>query len=333
MKVFVAGSTGVVGRVLVPLLLDRGHEVVGLVRSAQKARVLVDFGAQPVVAEALDARALAAAVVAARPDAIVHHLTALADFTNLKRFDEGFTLTNRFRTEVTDTLLAAARGAGTRTFVAASYCGWPFARVGGPVKTEEDPLDSDPPVSFRQTLLAIRHLEDAVMRANDLRALALRFGNFYGPGTSIGKDGFMLELVRKRSLPIVGDGAGVWSFIHVQDVALATAAAIERGAPGLYNVVDDDPAPVSEWLPALARAVGARPPLRIPAWLGRLSVGDGGVTLMTKARGGSNAKARRDLAWQPVYPTWRRGFLDGLGLPHAQRVVGSAGVSQGGSAA
>jgi nucleoside-diphosphate-sugar epimerase len=144
--------------------------------------------------------------------------------------------------------------------VAASYCGWPFARVGGPVKTEEDPLDSDPPVSFRQTLLAIRHLEDAVMRANDLRALALRFGNFYGPGTSIGKDGFMLELVRKRSLPIVGDGAGVWSFIHVQDVALATAAAIERGAPGLYNVVDDDPAPVSEWLPALARAVGAKPP-------------------------------------------------------------------------
>src|SRR5262245_452849 len=244
MKVFVAGSTGVVGRVLVPLLLERGHEVVALVRSAQKARAIVDLGAQPGSAAALDDRALTAAVVAARPDAIVHHLTALADFSSLKHFDEGFALTNRFRTEVTDTLLAAARRAGTRSFVAASFCGWPFARVGGPVKTEEDPLDPDPPASFRQSLLAIRHLEEAVTQAGDLRGLALRFGNFYGPGTAIGKDGLMLDLVHKRSLPIVGDGAGVWSFVHVQDVALATAAAIEGGAPGLYNIVDDEPAPV-----------------------------------------------------------------------------------------
>lgn len=222
-------------------------------------------------------------------------------------------MTNRFRTEVTDALMAAARLAGARRFIAQSYCGWPFARVGGPVKTEEDPLDPDPPASFRRSLAAIRHTENAVRDSSDPEALALRYGMLYGPGTAISADGSIVELVRERKLPLVGNGAGVWSFVHVDDAARATVAAVSRGDPGIYNIVDDEPAAVLSWLPVLADLAGAEPPRRVPAWLARFIIGSGGVSMMTQVRGGSNAKAKRELGWQPHYATWRRGFAEGLG--------------------
>jgi nucleoside-diphosphate-sugar epimerase len=313
MRVFVAGSTGAVGKRLVPHLLESGHEVVGLSRTPQKARELEGLGAKAAVADPLDREALTSAIRRAEPEVIIHQLTALAGVGNLKKLDEEFALTNRFRTEGTDTLLRAARLVGARRFIAQSFCGWPFAREGGPVKTEEDPLDTNPPASFRQTLAAIRYLEDAVRGATDVEALALRYGIFYGPGTGIAKDGPIVGLVRKRWVPIVGDGAGIWSFIHIQDVVRATGAAMSRGAPGIYNVVDDEPAAVITWLPFLAGVLGAKPPRRVPAWLGKLAIGDGGVSMMTKIRGGSNAKAKREFGWQPIYPSWRRGFVEGLG--------------------
>jgi nucleoside-diphosphate-sugar epimerase len=313
MKVFVAGGTGAIGTVLVPLLLDQGHEVIALSRTPQKAKELEARGAQIVVADALDREALTAAIRRAKPEVVIHQLTALSGVANFKTLDRDFARTNRLRTEVTDTLLAAARLGGARRFIAQSFCGWPFAREGGPVKTEEDPLDPRPPAAFRQTLAAIRHLEDAVCRASDLEAIALRYGFFYGPGTSIARDGAVVQLVRGRRVPVVGDGAGIWSFIHIHDAARATAAAMSRGAPGIYHIVDDDPAPVAAWLPFLAATVGAKPPWRAPVWLGRLLIGAGGVAMMTEVRGGANAKAKRALGWQPIYPSWRRGFVDGLG--------------------
>lgn len=313
MRVFVAGSTGVVGRFLVPHLVESGHEVVALVRAARKSKVVEAMGAKAALADAFDSDELATAIRQAEPEVIIHQLTALTSAGNFKKFDEEFALTNRLRTEVTDAMLAAARLVGARRFIVQSFCGWPFAREGGPVKTEEDPLDPNPPASFSKTLAAIRHLEDAVRATTDLQTLALRYGIFYGPGTGIAKDGPIVELVRKRRLPIVGDGAGIWSFVHIGDVVRATVAAVSHGEPGIYNVVDDEPARVSEWLPALAEAVGAKPPRRVPVWLGRLAIGDGGVSMMTKIRGGSNNKAKGQLGWQPTYPSWRRGFIEGLG--------------------
>jgi 2-alkyl-3-oxoalkanoate reductase len=313
MRIFVAGATGALGRRLVPLLVQGGHQVTGMTRTAGKAAGLRAAGAEPVVADALDRDAVLRAVVAARPEVVVHELTALAQMTDFRRLDEGFALTNRLRTEGTDHLLAAARAAGARRFVAQSFAGWPFARVGGPVKTEDDPLDPDPPAQLRRTLDAIRHLEAAVLGAEGIEGVVLRYGGFYGPGTSAGEGGFMLEDLRRRRFPLVGAGTGVWSFVHIDDAATATVAAVERGAPGIYQIVDDDPAPVSEWLPALAAAIGARPPLRVPAWVARLAGGAHGVVLMTEARGASNAKARRELGWRPAWPSWRQGFRDGLG--------------------
>jgi nucleoside-diphosphate-sugar epimerase len=313
MRVFVAGGTGVVGRFLLPQLVEDGHEVIALVRAAQKTREVEALGAKATVADALDRGELTQAVEKAAPEVIIHQLTSLPGAVNFKKFDEEFVLTNRFRTEVTDTLLAAARLVGARRFIAQSFCGWPFAREGGPVKSEEDALDPNPPANFRNTLTAIRYLEERVRRTEGVEALALRYGFFYGPGTSIAKGGAVVELVRKRRLPIVGDGAGIWSFIHIRDVAQATAAAVSRGAPGIYNIVDDEPAPVSTWLPALAQAVGAKPPYRVPGWLGKLVIGTGGLFMMTEIRGCSNAKAKRELEWQLLYPSWRRGFVEGLG--------------------
>lgn len=316
MRVFVAGSTGAIGKCLVPLLLERGHEVVALVRTPQKARAVEALGAKAAVADAFDKDRLVAVIKRAEPEVIIHQLTALAanaGVVNFKQLDEGFTLTNRLRSEVTDTLLAAGRLVGARRFIAQSFCGWPFAREGGPIKTEEDPLDPSPPASFRKTLAAIRYLEGAVRGATGLEALALRYGFFYGPGTSIAGDGAIIKLIRRRQIPIVGNGGGIWSFTHIQDAAQATVAAMSRGAPGIYNVVDDEPAPVSAWLPFLADAVGARPPWRVPAWLAGLVIGEGGVALMTNVRGASNPKAKRELGWQPIYPSWRRGFVEGLG--------------------
>jgi nucleoside-diphosphate-sugar epimerase len=312
MKVFVAGAGGAVGRRLIPLLVRAGHSVVGMTRSPVKTAALHAAGAQPVVGDALDKTVVMDAVRRAAPDVVVHQLTAIPPAASFRAFDRDFALTNRLRTEGTDHLLAAARAAGARRLVAQSFAGWPYARQGGMVKTEEDPLDASPPASFRQTLEAIRRLEAAVSGANGLQAIVLRYGLFYGPGTGIGEGGPLLELVRRRRVPIVGKGTGVWSFVHVDDVATATVAAIERGAPGIYNIVDDEPAPVSEWLPALATAVGAKPPRRIPVWLGRLVIGEGGVSMMTRVRGASNAKARRELHWQPRWPSWRDGFRNGL---------------------
>jgi nucleoside-diphosphate-sugar epimerase len=313
MRIFVAGATGALGRRLVPLLVERGHQVTGMTRTAAKAAGLRAAGAEPVVADALDREAVLAAVAAARPEVVVHELTALAEMTDFRKLDQGFALTNRLRAEGTDHLLAAARAAGARRFVAQSFAGWPFARIGGPVKTEDDPLDPDPPAQLRRTLDAIRHLESAVLGAEGLEGVVLRYGGFYGPGTSAGEGGFMLEDLRRRRFPLVGAGTGVWSFVHIDDAATATMAAVERGAPGIYQIVDDDPAPVSEWLPALAAAVGARPPRRVPAWVARLAGGAHGVVLMTEVRGASNAKARRELGWRPAWPSWRQGFREGLG--------------------
>ena len=311
MRIFLAGATGALGSRLVPRLLEAGHEVTGTTRSPAKADMLRAAGAEPVIADGLDRDAIVAAIAAARPDAIVHQLTALGGLSSLRDFDGAFALTNRLRTEGTDNLLAGAREAGTRRFVAQSFAGWPYARTGGPVKTEDDPVDPDPPApSMRESLAAIRRLEQTVTEAG---GIALRYGGFYGPGTGLTKGGDQVDLVRKRRFPLVGDGGGVWSFVHIDDAAAATLAALERGTPGaIYNVVDDDPAPVREWLPALADAAGAKPPRRVPRWLGRIAAGDAVTAMMTEIRGASNANAKRELGWEPAYPSWRQGFKAAL---------------------
>lgn len=308
MRIFVTGATGAIGRRLIPLLVSSGHDVVAMTRVGQRVKDLWAAGAEAVVADGLDREAVVSAVSDAAPEVVVHEMTALAHATSLRRFDAAFELTNRLRTEGTDHLLAAARAAGARCLVAGSYAGWPYAPRGGPLKTEDDPLDDDPPRHMRRSLDAIRHLEEAVLGAGGLDGVVLRYGSFYGPGTSLAADGDLVRLVRHRRLPIVGGGAGVWSFVHIDDAAAATAAAIEGHAVGIYNVVDDEPAPVVEWLPELARLLGARIPLHIPTWLGRLATGDVGVSLMTRVRGATNAKAKRALGWQPHHPTWRDGF-------------------------
>jgi nucleoside-diphosphate-sugar epimerase len=312
MKVFVTGGTGAIGKFLLPLLLENKHEVVALTRSVIKAAQLEDSGVAVAIADPLDKQRLTAAIRAAEPDVIIHQLTSLTGAGNFRKFDEEFALTNRFRTEVTDTLLAAARTIGTRRLIVQSYCGWPYAKKGGPVKTEEDPLDPKPPESFTKTLASLRSLEDKVRSTTFLEAVALRYGAFYGPGTAIGKGGAVLEMVRKRRFPIPGGGGGVWSFIHILDAARATVAAISRGAPGIYNIADDEPAKVATWLPVLAKAVDAKPPLKIPYWLGEAIIGKAGMSMMTQIRGCSNAKAKRELNWAPIYPSWRIGFVDGL---------------------
>ena len=310
MKVLVAGATGALGRQLVPRLVERGHEVTGLGRSAARSEGVRALGATPVVADALDPDAVARAVAEAEPDVVVHELTALAASLDLRHFDRDLALTNRLRTEGTDHLLAAARAVGARRFVAQSFAGWPYERIGGPVKTEEDPLQSSPPRTVSQTLGAIKYLEETVTGADGIEGLALRYGGFYGPGTSLGinPDGEQIVMIRKRRLPIIGDGGGIWSLVHIEDAASATAAAVERGAPGVYNVVDDEPAPVREWLPALAQVLGAKPPRRFPIWLARVVAGEAVVVMSTEGRGASNANAKRELAWTPRYPSWRQGF-------------------------
>lgn len=310
MRVFVAGATGALGRWLLPRLVAGGHEVTATTRSPGKAEGLRALGAAPVVVDGLDAAAVGQAVAEARPDAIVHQMTALAGTPNLRRFDSWFATTNRLRTEGTQHLLAAAQASGVRRFVAQSYTGWNNARTGGPsgrAATEDEPLDPHPAAAQRESLAAISALERAVLGA-PLEGIVLRYGNFYGPGASESQ----VELVRARKFPIIGSGAGVWSWIHLDDAASATVAALEGGAPGVFHVVDDEPAPVSEWLPHLARVVGAKPPLRVPAWLGRLAAGEVAVRWMTEGRGASNEKARRTLGWRPGWSSWRDGFRDGL---------------------
>jgi nucleoside-diphosphate-sugar epimerase len=300
MRVFVAGATGAIGSRLVPQLVERGHEVVGTSRSRARADRLGEHGARGVVLDLLDREAVREAVLAAEPEAIVHEATAPAGMSDLRDFDGTFALTNRLRTEGTDALLEAAREAGVERFVAQSFAGWTFAREGAAVKTEDDPLDPSPAPAMRTTLEAIRHLEDAVVGAG---GVVLRYGGLYGLAGDV-----QVEAVRKGRFPLVGDGSGITSFVHVDDAASATVLAVERGSPGIYNVVDDEPAPVAEWLPALAEILGARPPRRVPRWLARIVAGEAAVTLLTEARGASNAKAKRELGWTLRYPSWREGF-------------------------
>jgi nucleoside-diphosphate-sugar epimerase len=312
MKIFVAGATGVIGVRLVPQLVRRGHEVAGTTRTPAKLERLRALGAMPILLDALDEAAVKDAVAAAAPEIVVHQLTAIQGAVNPRRLDRDFLETNKLRTEGTDHLLQAARTAGARRFVAQSFAPWVYARIGGPIKTEDDPIETDPPASVRETLGGILHVERAVAGASDLEGIALRYGGFYGPGTSIGEGAPMLDMIRKRRFPVVGHGGGIWSFIHVDDAASATVAAIERGVPGIYNVADDEPAPVATWLPALADAVGARTPWRIPVWLARALIGDAGVAMMTEIRGASNAKVKGELGWRPRYASWRDGFRWGL---------------------
>ena len=306
MRVFVAGATGAIGRQLVPRLVRAGHEVHGMTRHASKQQVLRDLGAVPVVADALDAEQVADAVGRARPDAVVHQLTAIGAM-DLRHFDRAFATTNRLRTEGTDHLLSAAQAAGVKRFVAQSFFAM-YARTGGPVKSEEDAFDASPAREMRETVAAIRHLEQAVLGATWTAGIVLRYGGFYGPGTSLGPGGAQLEAVRRGKMPLVGGGTGVWSFIHIADAADATVAALERGSRGVYNVVDDEPAAVSVWLPELARMLDARRPMRVPRFVGRLLTGETGDVMMTQLRGASNAKAKRELGWEPAHPSWRQGF-------------------------
>jgi nucleoside-diphosphate-sugar epimerase len=305
MRVFVTGATGALGRHLVPALVAAGHQVTATTRAPGKTASLRAAGAEPAVLDGLDSKAVLAAVQAAAPEVIIHQMTALADMRAPRRVDQEFAVTNELRTRGTDNLLAAAAAAGTRRVIAQGFTGWPNERSGGPVKTEEDPLDPRPVPSAARTLAAIRHVEEAVPHAVP-EGIVLRYGSFYGPGASE----VMLDVVRKRQLPVVGGGRGIWSFIHVADAAAATVAAAGRGAPGVYNVTDSDPAPVAEWLPYLARVAGARAPLRVPAWLARPLAGEFLVAWMTTARGSSNDKARKELGWEPRYASWREGFLD-----------------------
>jgi nucleoside-diphosphate-sugar epimerase len=303
MRVFVAGATGVVGQQLVPSLIAAGHEVTGTTRSPAKATALQAAGATPVIVDGLDRQAVLDAVKAAQPEVIVHQMTALASMRSFRNFDKEFAVTNELRTKGTDYLLEAAQQAGTRRFVAQSFSGWNNARTGGLVKTEEDPLDPDPVASTRKSMAAIRHVEQTVPGAVP-EGLVLRYGMFYGHGASDS----MLDIVRKRQMPVIGGGTGIWSFCEVSDAAAAAAAAVTQGAPGLYNIADDDPAPVREWLPYLAECLGAKAPMRAPVWLGKLLAGDLVVSLMTQTRGSSNAKARKELDWSPRYASWREGF-------------------------
>jgi nucleoside-diphosphate-sugar epimerase len=311
MRILVAGATGALGRQLVPRLAAAGHEVFGTTRSAERRAAIEALGATPLLADALDPEQVAAAVATAEPEAIAHELTALSGSLDMRHFDRDFELTNRLRTEATDHLLSAGRAVGVRRFVAQSYAGWPYARSGGPVKGEDDPLDPAPVASMRRTLAAIRHLEDAVTAAEWTQGIVLRYGGFYGPGTSLDAGGKHAEAIRRRRFPVVGGGAGVWSFVHVGDAAEATAIALERGRPGIYNVVDDEPSPVAEWLPAVASGLGSKPPRRVPRWLARLLAGEAATVMMTEVRGASNAKAKRQLGWQPAHPSWRQGLAGG----------------------
>jgi len=308
MKVFVAGATGAIGRQLVPRLVAAGYEVHGMTRSESKQAIVLEMGAVPVVADALSPEQVADAVGNAKPDVIIHELTAIPDPLDLRHFDRDFALTNRLRTEGTDHLLSAGRAVAVKRFIAQSYAAWPYDRVGGPVKSEEDPLDPSPAREMRQSMQAIRHVEKTVLDANWTEGIVLRYGAFYGPGTNMTAGSAQMELIRKRKFPVVGDGGAVWSFIHVADAADATVAALAHGSRGVYNVVDDDPAPVAEWLSALAQKLGAKEPMRVPRLIGRLFAGEAGVVMMTELRGASNAKAKRELVWRPGHPSWRQGF-------------------------
>lgn len=313
MRVLLAGATGALGRRLLPMLVTAGHDVTGTTRTTRKLAEVTSAGAEPVLMDGLDPQSVADAVGLARPDVVIHQLTALTGMGSPRKFDAEFAQTNRLRTSGTDHLLAAARDVGVKRFIVQSFTGWPNERSGGRVKTETDPLDPHPAAGSTQTHAAIRYVEEVVPDAAGLDGLVLRYGGFYGPGTGLTAGADLLEMVRKRRLPVVGGGAGVWSFVHIDDAAGATLCAVERGEPGTFNIVDDEPAEVSEWLPYLAATIGAKAPMRLPGWVARPMLGAHGMSLMTQIRGSSNAKAKRELGWELTFPTWREGFRSGLG--------------------
>ena len=307
MKVLVTGASGAIGKQLVPKLVRAGHTVTGTTTSPEKREMLRGLGAEPVVADVLDAEEIGSVVAAASPEAIIHEATALAGDLDVRHFDRSFAVTNRLRSEGTDNLLAAGRAAGIRRFIAQSFGGWSSAPANGRLATEADAtLAADKQELIGESLTAISHLEEAVGGLDWADGIVLRYGGFYGPGTGMQVDppGPQIEAIAKRKFPIIGDGAGVWSFIHVADAADATVKALERGEPGIYNVVDDEPARVADWLPALARRVGAKPPRHLPRWIGRLAAGEATVIMMCEVRGASNAKAKRELGWVPKHPSW-----------------------------
>ena len=298
MRILVVGASGMIGRRLVPQLAERGHQVTGTSRSAARAGQLRSLGAEPAVLDVLDAGAVRDLVAATRPEAIIYQATALSGVSFSRNMDRAFAPTNELRTTGTDNLLAAAREAGAPKFIAQSFAPLRYTHVGGPVKDESDPLITDPPASARQMFAAMAHVDQAVTAAG---GIALRYGGFYGEADA------MVRAVRKRQFPLIGDGGGIMSFIHVEDAAAATVRALDAAGPAIYNITDDEPAPMREWLPALAAALGAKPPFRVPAWVGRLAMGKT-LTMMTEARGASNAKAKKELDWTLRYPTWRAGF-------------------------
>jgi nucleoside-diphosphate-sugar epimerase len=301
MHVYIAGGTGAIGTRLIPQLVQRGHEVTATTTDPAKKAALERLGARPVVVDGLDSAAVGEAVATAGPDAVVHQMTALAGKLDPKHFDRSFALTNRLRTEGLDHLIAAAQACDVRQIVAQSYTGWPNIRSGGWVKDEEDPLDPEPPKAQRETLTAIRYLEDSVQKAD---GTVLRYGGFYATPDPL------VEMVRKRQFPIVGGGTGYTSWVHLDDAASATVLALEKDARGVFNVVDDEPARASEWLPYLAECVGAKPPLRLPVWVARLAAGEVAVSMLTRTRGSSNARAKRELGWELRWPSWRQGFRE-----------------------
>lgn len=308
MRVLVAGATGAMGKQLVPRLVDAGHEVFAMIRRESDKDKAAQLGAVPVFADALNRAEVEAAMREAAPEVVVHQLTAIRHI-DPRHMERSFAATNRLRIEGTDNLLAAARAVGVRRFVAQSNGGFTYARTGGPVKAEHDQLDPTPVRPMAAMIAAVKHLEKAVLGADWTEGVVLRYGAFYGPGTNMAPGSDQFEMIRKRKFPVVGDGAAVWSFVHIADAAEATVAAVENGGRGVYNIVDDDPAPVAEWLPALAEMLGAKKPMRVPQFIGRLAAGPAGVVLMTELRGASNAKAKRELGWQPAHPSWRQGLL------------------------
>jgi nucleoside-diphosphate-sugar epimerase len=312
MKIFLAGASGAIGQTLIPMLIPQQHEVFGYFRNPANTDRVRSLGATPVVLDALDPQAVHERITQIKPQVVIHQLTAIPARIDLRHFDRDFALTNRLRTEATRNLLTAAINAGAERFIAQSFAGWPYARTGTALKTEEDALDPTPPPRMKSTLEALRILESTVLKETHLTGIVLRYGPLYGPHSSIASDGTTIEDLLKRKVPLVGKGTGVWSFLHLHDAATATVAALTKAKPGIYNIVDDDPAPVSEWLPYLAQSIGAKSPIHVPNWLARLLIGEHVDMLMNEIRGVSNAKAKRDLAWTPKWSSWRQGFRDGL---------------------
>lgn len=307
MRIFLAGATGVVGRPLVPRLRELGHDVCAITRRADRVDALKAMGAEPVVCDVFDAARLRDVVVEAKPEVVIQHLTDLPADLNPRNMRQAYESNNRVRSEGGANLVAAAEAAGARRYIAQNVCFW-YAPDGPPVADEDARLATDAPEPFGSSVRLHIDMERQIVQNPNFDGLVLRFGYWYGPGTSFDRDGYTTREVRRRRFPIVGSGAGLFSFVHIDDVVSATIAALDRGAPGAYNICDDEPAPMREWLPAFADALGAPPPRRVPAWLVRLIAGRFVVVQTTQMRGASNAKAKRELGWQPAYPSWRDGF-------------------------